>query len=542
MSNKKKDTLQEKGILDSAPIGIQIIQGNKIKYINQSCLDYVSYTMEDVLGKDYHEFLNVIHPDDRDFINKQIEAKLKGIQKEGTHYQFRWIKKPKETIWFDVHSIPIQYEGKPADLIFIIDFTSRKTKEKELKYYAMAIEGSRDLIAAIDKEYKYIFANGTFLEYHQLERDQVIGNSAKKVLGEEVFQNVIKSRVDKCFEGEALSYEMTRDYPDLGKRNLEVNYYPINDEKGKCFFVLATIRDITSLKRAEKKLEDIEREFQHLIESSPYSIILLDQQANIIDINAKFTEVFGYSKEETVGQNFFSLKAVPVDKLDLLKERFSRYMKGEELEPIEIKAYSKSGETVYTDPRVSIITIGGKKILQISIKDITEKKKANLSLKESENRYKEAFNRSNFFKDLLAHDIANTFNSIALSLHLIKKKLEPHELLKSIQEYVDLIKSQIDKGSRLINNIWKLNEIESTTKDLVITNVVEVLNDVVKKNPFFLQSNVLIDIVNTLEEPFIMAGPFLADAFENLIINGIQHNNSKNKEIEIKIYSEQIDK
>ncbi|MCP3901765.1 MAG: hypothetical protein GY707_18805, partial [Desulfobacteraceae bacterium] len=50
-----------------------------------------------------------------------------------------------------------------------------KQSERIMKVYKNAIEDSLDIIAAVDRNYKYLFANQTYLEYHQLNGEKIIG-------------------------------------------------------------------------------------------------------------------------------------------------------------------------------------------------------------------------------------------------------------------------------------------------------------------------------------------------------------------------------
>lgn len=788
MSNMDDSHLAEnvKEILEPAPIGIQIIQDDKYVYVNQKTLDYIEYKKKEIIGKSYKGFLEIIHPEDREFIAEQIKTKQSGAPIEYTHYQFRGYTKNGEMRWFDNYSTSIKFNGKLADLVFFIDITEKKKQERMLEYYKKAIEGCDDLITAINKEYEYLFVNEAFLDYNQLERENVKGNTAEEVLGKDIFQNTLKPYLDKCFAGQTLNFEMQKTYPELGERELLVKYNPIEDESGEVSFITANIRDITDQKETKERLQETERDLQHLIDNSPFSIMLINQEAKVIDINAKFTELFGYEKEEIIGKNIFKSPVLHTSKIDLLIERFSKHLSGENLKPIQLKVTDKYGDDVFIDPRASVISIAGEKIVQVSMKDITEKKRAEEALKESEEKhrlitenindliavvnkrfeyeyinetitkkvmgyteedvigksvldfihpedlegakeeikngfiegegrgqvrflhkdgdrvwlevkgrtftdskgelkgliisrditeemrakeklrksekkyrqmaellpdviyqsdidgnityvnpiayeifgytpqefeegisitdlihekykekafnirrkllqegkvqptdvifikkdgskfygrfnsgvrykdgepvgfrgtvsdvsdlikthkklekskkeYKKAYDRSDFFKNLLAHDIANVLNNIELSLNLVKMKTKTEEIPEIMEESVEMIHSQVQKGTELISNVRKIDKIKRSDVQLSKTNVLEVLKGVIESSSILKQDNVSIEIENEVDEPYIMAGPFLQDAFENVLINGVQHNLSKIREIMVSI-------
>lgn len=136
------------------------------------------------------------------------------------------------------------------DLSYGVRTIRSRRREKEHK---MAVEGSDDLMAACDENYNYLFANKAYLKYYQLGRDEVVGAPLEKVIGKEAFENTVKPHVDRCLEGEAVKYEMTRNFPGLGDRYLSVYYYPLQDEKGEIRGVVAVLRDITDRKKSEER-------------------------------------------------------------------------------------------------------------------------------------------------------------------------------------------------------------------------------------------------------------------------------------------------
>jgi PAS domain S-box-containing protein len=438
-------------------------------------------------------------------------------------------------MWLDNYSTIIQFEGKPAYLIILADITSQKKKEEMLKYYEMVIEGSNDLIAGINKNYEYVFVNKKLLEYNQLERENVIDQHVKKILGKELFDKS-KGYIDRSFKGESVTFEVNKIYPNIGKRNLLVNYYPVKDESEDCIFVVATIRDITSRKKTKQKLADIKREFQNLIESSPYSIMLVNQKAKIVNINKKFTEDFGFTKDELIGTNFFNLSILPSNELDILKERFSRYVKGEKVKPIQLKVTNKKGKIIHVDPRVCVIRTEHEKLFQISIKDITEQKQAKQALMESREKFRNAYKKSEFYKDLLAHDMANIINNVKMSLELAEIKLNEISISKELKELLNIVNSQLQRGINLILNIRNLSRFESEKIEIQKINPSPLLKNIIEKNSILNQKGISISIDASDEDFYVMAGPFLADAFENILINGIQHNHSEHPSVRVKIY------
>jgi PAS domain S-box-containing protein len=176
----------------------------------------------------------------------------------------------------------------------------RMHTEEVLREYQRAIEGSQDIIAVVDQNYNYLLANNAFLKYRGLDREEVIGQSVAGVLGEDVFERVLKKRLDTCFQGETVHYEMKYTYPEFGERDLLVSYFPIKGPDG-VNRVASVIHDITERMRTENALRESEKRYRVLFEGSRDAIYVTTREGKIVDANQSMLDLFGYSREEMIG-------------------------------------------------------------------------------------------------------------------------------------------------------------------------------------------------------------------------------------------------
>ena len=70
------------------------------------------------------------------------------------------------------------------------------------------------------------------------------------------------------------------------------------DESGKLLYSRSSLRDITSLKRAEQDLRESEKRFKKLLDHSPMGISVCTVDGEVLYVNKKFTQTFGYSLED----------------------------------------------------------------------------------------------------------------------------------------------------------------------------------------------------------------------------------------------------
>ena len=168
--------------------------------------------------------------------------------------------------------------------------------------------------------------------------------------------------------------------------------------------------------------------------------------------------------------------------------------------------------------------------------DITERKITEEALTLSEKKYKEAYDRGNFYKDLFAHDMNNILQVVNSSAELITYQLGESEKSKEIESISDIIKKQVSRGSKLISNVRTLSELEEKE---IITQKVEI-GSFLKNSIEFIEKayeerNVSISVSSINGNYFTYANELLQDVFENVLINSIKYNENPDVEIAIRL-------
>ena len=151
--------------------------------------------------------------------------------------------------------------------------------------------------------------------------------------------------------------------------------------------VMAVVRDITDRKLAEDALQESEERYRILVETMNDGVCIIDANGLITYINDKFSSQFGYPYEEIFGRQmleFFNEK-----NRRILMEQFDRRQRGEDV-PYELEWNLKDGGTLYSivSPRGVFDEDGVFQGSLVVITDITDRKRAEEKLRESEERYR----------------------------------------------------------------------------------------------------------------------------------------------------------
>jgi len=162
------------------------------------------------------------------------------------------------------------------------------------------------MVAYIDKSYRYLFANKSYLRWFGVEfdPDQVFGMSVRDVVGEKQFA-ISEPRLKMAFDGADEQYERFIREPDGSLRYMLMSYIPDFDAGGRVGAVYVIATDITRLKAAERKLELAASVFENIVDG----VAVTNGDGVVVAVNSSFYEITGYSEIETIGQTPRILKS-----------------------------------------------------------------------------------------------------------------------------------------------------------------------------------------------------------------------------------------
>jgi PAS domain S-box-containing protein len=126
--------------------------------------------------------------------------------------------------------------------------------------------------------------------------------------------------------------------------------------------------------------------FRLLADKSP-NMIFINKAGKIVYVNEKCVEVMGYGREEFYSDSFDFLTLIAPESIDLVKKNYRLHMEGKEVPPYEYRLITKKGRTLDAIHTTSLINIEGEPAILGIVTDITERKRAETELRESEKKY-----------------------------------------------------------------------------------------------------------------------------------------------------------
>ncbi len=212
---------------------------------NQQLGEILGYELEELIGL---EVGKCVAPEDVDFVRSKIMA---GDEEP---YEHRALRKDGSIIFVEVRPRMMKVKGKKVRVTAIRDITDRKQVEEELQQYEYIVASATDMLAFLDKNFFYLAANDSYLNAFGIPRNKLINHSVSEVFGKEFFESVIKPNAEKCLSGEEISFEEWFDFPETGKKYMEINYFPYKNEDDEITGFVVNGRDITERRQAEEEL------------------------------------------------------------------------------------------------------------------------------------------------------------------------------------------------------------------------------------------------------------------------------------------------
>jgi len=493
-----------------------------VQFINPVAESLTGWRQEESVGKPLEAIFNIINEETR----KSVENPVSRVIREGIV-----IGLANHTVLIskDGKEIPIADSGAPikddkGDIIGTVlifrDISERKKREQALKEseerYRNLFEVSIEGIGVI-KGVRFVTANKALLDifrYDTVEEIQEI--PIFEYVAPESKEEAIE-RFKKRERGEVresrLELKIIRKDGEL--RDVELSSIDVffGNEK----YLQTAVRDITERKLAEEALRKSEEKFKFMFDFANDGILIADSESKILMANITMSNMLGYTQEEV---NTLRIEDIHTkENLPYVLRQFQLLAEGK-IQVSEINMIRKDGSVFPAEVKASPITLDGKVNIMGAFRNITERKKA-------EQAVKEALTHSEFYKDLLAHDMGNILNNIKSSAQLMEMWKDDPTKSDDKEEMMEIIKQQIERGSSLILNVRKLSEIEggeqvTTSVDVKFTleNAIEYIRSRFQEKEIDIKTELPQGIIN------VKGGDLLLDAFENILLNGCIHNES----------------
>ncbi|MGY5862029.1 MAG: PAS domain S-box protein [Candidatus Thorarchaeota archaeon] len=296
---------------------------------------------------------------------------------------------------YEISSAPfVNPDGTVDKVIEIVrDITERKRTEEALRE---SEEKYRTILENIEDGYYEVDLSGSFT-FHNKSLCRILGYSKEELVGMNYRNYTMDDHTESVYQTfnkvyrtkkptEVFDWEIIR--KDGRRRPIEASVSLIVDSIGEPIGFRGIIRDITERKRAQDKLHESEERYRVLVETMNDGLGIIDRKRRFTFVNICFAEMLGYSPEEMIGQPITDF--IDKDNLNILTENIGKRKEGLP-SAYELAWTTKTGgEVVSIVSGSSLVDKDGAHLGSFAIiTDITERKRSEKALQESEQRYRE---------------------------------------------------------------------------------------------------------------------------------------------------------
>ncbi len=448
--------------------GIAIHNKGIILDCNQGLSVMTGYTVDELIGMDG---MRLIASASRAEVMRNIQSgyelpyEVTGIRKNGDEYPLR------------LEARNIHYKGKPVRTVEFRDITEIKRVEKELITAKETAEKNeekfRKAVLVIPdaitinrlSDGVYVTANEGFYRIFAYTENEVIGKTSGDL---------------KIW----LEPEQRKTYIELLEQkgtieNFEAKFISKTGQVFDCLVSSSIIlidgeahtinitKDITHLKNIESQLtaakeraEESELKFREMARLLPQIIFETDTQGRLTYANKQAHEMLGYADDfQFIGLNTLDFY-IPEDQARA-KENIRRKLTGSDETNNEYTMVRKDGSLINVLVSSTPIVKDNKLIgLRGVIVDITQRKKAEEALKESEKLLRELNAQKDKFFTIISHDLKSPFNAIyALSQHLVDQMKEKD--YEGVEEYAKIIEQSSERAMNLLMNLLQWSQAQT---------------------------------------------------------------------------------
>jgi PAS domain S-box-containing protein len=383
-----------RNIVETTNEGIWVTDAEtKITYVNKKMADLLGYTTEEMIGI---LALDLVDKDYKTYADQRMEKRRKGIDEV---HENKLVRKDGSTLWAFINSKSLfDKDGKFIGILTMLtDITERKRMEAALREneerFRVAQELSPDgfLIfrplrddTGVVTDFLWIYENDAAAQMNDTNPKEVCGKKVSEVLPHHDQSPFGKAYKEVAETGEVRVVEEAFYDQDTFRQQRWFRAAAVPTTGGD---VAILVQNVTERKQVEEALRESERRFSLIYEKSPIPMLLSRwEDGSMVTVNEQVVKTFGFAREEMIGKKSSDL-GINRD-FEGRKRMLTELQQKGSIHDVEMPMYTRVGEKRIFSNNLDIVKLDGKKLLLSVFYDITERKRAEEALRESELKYR----------------------------------------------------------------------------------------------------------------------------------------------------------
>ena len=449
------------------------------------------------------------------------------------YHDFRIIRADKKIRWVTAKGEPVfNGQGQPVRYVgFVMDITDRKEAEEKLRKSEALLREAQTSASLGCWEHDVI--TNTTIWTEGLYRIHKRQPGTKPPTSEEFLQSIIYPEDGSRYRQEVIEaigkvQPFTHDFriirTDGEVRWVTVKGEPIVNSRGEIIRYVGIVMDITDRQEAEEKLRQSEATNRALVQAIPDLLIRLRRDGTYLDIRyGSNVRVFNLGK----GQIYKHIHDVlPTETAEAMLYTIQEVLETQQIKIVE-RQIKFNQSTYYEETR--IVPCGRDEVLVI-IRDVTDRKNAELELQTAKEAAESANRAKSIFLSSMSHELRTPLNAILGFAQLLNRSTD---LTSEQQHYIGTINRNSQHLLELINDVLEVSKIESgkivlNPSDVDLYQLLDNLNDLLQLKA--IAKNLTLNIERSLNVPqFVKVDESkLRQILINLLSNAIKFTHQGN--------------
>ncbi|MCX6143859.1 MAG: PAS domain S-box protein [Ignavibacteriales bacterium] len=392
----KEDALREsedryRKLVEFSPDAIAVHVDGRFVFVNHAGVKMIgAIDMSELIGK---PILDIVHPDYKELvIARAFQSREKRAEQPFAEEKF--VRFDGSTFDVEVATTPITYGGKAATLVVARDLEDRHREQEELTRLREAVETSGEIVFTTNAEGMITFVNPEFVRIYGYEPGEVVGKVTPRILKSGTME---RTRYDNFWrvllQKQVVRGEMINKTKDGRLITVEGSASPIVGKTGSVLGYLAIQRDVSDRKRVEEALRKSEESYRGLFNSVSDAIYIQDREGKFLDVNQGALTMYGHPREFFIGNTPVALAAPGMNDLEKTLEAVKKTFEGIP-QRFEWWGVRKDGSVFPKEVRLNRSVYFGQDVVVALAQDITERKKAEETIRRSDLRFRRVWGSS----------------------------------------------------------------------------------------------------------------------------------------------------
>jgi PAS domain S-box-containing protein len=320
--------------------------------------------------------------------------------------------------------------------------------------------------------------------------------------------------LDNLRTGERIRHQETQRLTKSGELvEVSLTISPIRNGAGQIIGASSIARDITERKRAEQALRESEERFRTMAETAADGIFRIDENSTVLFANRAAEQIFGYSREQLIGQNLTML--MPAYLRELHRSSVQRYVETGvrhlDWERVEVTGLHRDGREIDVELSIGESSAGGARLFTGFVRDVTERKRM-----EEKLRITEKLAATGRLAATISHEINNPLEAVTNFIYLAKG--DP-SIPEHVRGYLETADRELQRVSHIARQTLGFYRDTTSPVDIDVPHLLKEIIELYHRKITYKHLHVVTDFQDSCTHG--LQGE-IRQVFSNIIANAIE--------------------